>query len=1014
MKQRILFLMMALFGLYGQMMAQTTVTGNVKDGTGEPIIGASVIVTGTSNGTVTDFDGNFTMKAKEGDELTISYVGYISQTVKVSGSAPINVTLLEDNAVIDEVVVVGYGTQKKANLTGSVSSVDSKDLGNRAITSVAMGLEGKMAGVQIKNNTGRPGVDDSDNAIRIRGTGTFNNAAPMIIVDGMESTMYNLDPNDIESISVLKDAASASIYGSKAANGVIVVTTKRGKAGKAVVNYAATFGWSKPTRLAKYVNSAQYAELTNEARANEGYDPLYTAQDIELYRNGTDPYGHPNTDWYDLMYQGSGFQMTHNVNLSGGSEDVRYMASAGYTDQNGVIKNFSNDRYNFRLNLDANLTKRLEASFSFAYTREDVVKPTGPNQDYNYFFYLLTKLSPMVPCYLENGDYGYIGDGNPIAWLNSNSTADQIRNNLQLVGSLKYNILPELSFKVMTSYKAYSGETHEMHKAVRYNDNYIHGTIDKLTENLYSDFRISNDFLLEFTKTLNDAHHLHALAGYHTEYFRDHSIDAYREDFPNSELYELDAAGTKNQTSAGLRHELSMLSYFGRINYDYMGRYLFEANLRYDGTSRFARGHRWGAFPSVSAGWRFSDEKFWEKLTNVIDNAKLRASWGQLGNQDIAGYYPTVSTLTLGQNYPFAGTIYPGAVTTLAVNQALKWESTTTWGIGLDLTFFNKLNVILDYYNKTTDGILMPVNTPVTFALSDYYDNVGKVRNSGFELSLNYHDHIGKVNINVGANFSYNKNKILDMGEGGDQYVTDGNGAIYAIMRKGEAMGSFFGYKTDGFFQSEAEIAAAYPNGWTQFGGRNPQPGDLKYVDINGDGKLDANDRTVLGSWNPSYTFGFNLGADWNGFDFMAAFQGAAGVKGYVSREGVGYVNGDASKPTTLWLNHWTPNNPDADTPRLIQGMEGWSMPTTASDFWVKSAAYLRLKTLQVGYTLPKSLLNRIGISNVRIFYTGENLLTLTGFMEGYDPEAPVTNDQMKGNYYPQVKTHSIGLNVTF
>ena len=370
--------------------------------------------------------------------------------------------------------------------------------------------------------------------------------------------------------------------------------------------------------------------------------------------------------------------------------------------------------------------------------------------------------------------------------------------------------------------------------------------------------------------------------------------------------------------------------------------------------------------------------------------------------------------MTLGQNYPFAGTIYPGAVTTLAVNQALKWESTTTWGIGLDLTFFNKLNVILDYYNKTTDGILMPVNTPVTFALSDYYDNVGKVRNSGFELSLNYHDHIGKVNINVGANFSYNKNKILDMGEGGDQYVTDGNGAIYAIMRKGEAMGSFFGYKTDGFFQSEAEIAAAYPNGWTQFGGRNPQPGDLKYVDINGDGKLDANDRTVLGSWNPSYTFGFNLGVDWKGFDFMAAFQGAAGVKGYVSREGVGYVNGDASKPTTLWLNHWTPNNPDADTPRLIQGMEGWSMPTTASDFWVKSAAYLRLKTLQVGYTLPKSLLNRIGISNVRVFYTGENLLTLTGFMEGYDPEAPVTNDQMKGNYYPQVKTHSIGLNVTF
>ena len=1015
MRQKFLFLILALFGLMLQATAQTTVTGIVKDSSGEAIIGASVIVTGTTNGTVTDFDGNFTLKANQGDELTISYIGYVNQTVKVSGSGLFTIILKEDNEILEEVVVVGYGTQKKANLTGSVSSVDSKDVGNRALTSLAMGMQGKMAGVQIKNTTGRPGVDDSENSIRIRGTGTFNNASPMIIVDGMESTMYQLDPNDIESISVLKDAASAAIYGSKAANGVIVITTKRGKAGKAQINYSATFGWSKPTRLAKYVNSAEYAELTNEARANEGYDPLYTAQDIELFRNGTDPYGHPNTDWYDLMYQGSGFQMTHNVNMSGGTEDVRYMVSAGYTDLNGIIKNFSNDRYNIRMNLDANLTKRLEASFSMAYTREDVVKPTGPdNHNQDYFFYLLTKLSPMVPCYLENGDYGYIGDGNPIAWLDSGSTADQIRNNLQLVGSLKYNILPELSFKVMTSYKAYSGETHDMHKAVRYNQNYIHGSVDKLTENLYSDFRISNDFLLEYTKTLQDVHHLHALAGYHTEYYRDHYIDAYREDLANSNLYELDAAGTKNQSSAGSRHELSMLSWFGRVNYDYLGRYLFEANLRYDGTSRFASGHRWGAFPSVSAGWRFSDEKFWRPLANVVDNAKLRISWGQLGNQDIAGYYPTVSMLTLGQNYAFNGSISPGAVTKKAVNKDLKWETTTTWGIGLDMTFFNQLNVILDYYNKTTDGILMPVNTPVTFALEDFYDNVGKVRNSGFELSLNYHGRIGKVNYQVGGNFAYNKNTILKMSDGGDQYVSDSNGAVYAIMREGEPMNSFFGYKTDGFFQSQAEIDAAYPNGYTQFGGRSPKPGDLKYVDINGDGKLDANDRTVLGSWSPSYTFGFHLGADWKGFDLMASFQGAAGVNGYVTREGVGYVNGDASKPSTLWLDHWTPANTNAKMPRLIQGMEGWSMPTTTSDFWMQDASYLRLKTLQIGYTLPKSLLNKMGISNVRIFYTGENLFTITSFMEGYDPEAPVTDDNMKGNYYPQIKSHSVGLNVTF
>ena len=1016
--KRFMLMLVLISGFTLSALAQSQIKGTVlQKSDQEPIIGASVVVSATKAGGVTDIDGNFSVKANIGDEIVISSVGFKSQTIKVKDSSPLTILLAEDNELLDEVVVVGYGTQKKANLTGSVSSVDSKDLGNRALTSVAMGLEGKMAGVQIKNNTGRPGVDDSDNAIRIRGTGTFNNASPMIIVDGMESTMYNLDPNDIESISVLKDAASAAIYGSKAANGVIVVTTKRGKVGKSQISYAATFGWSKPTNLAKYCSSADYARLTNEAYTNEGKTAPYSQEDITLFENGTDPYGHPNTDWYGLMYQGSGFQMTHNVNVSGGSEAVRYMASAGYTDQDGIMKNYGNNKYNIRLNLDANVTKRLEASFSMAYTREDITQPTGPNgNNQDYLLYLLTKLSPMVVNQYENGDYGYIGDGNPIAWINNNSLCNQTRNNLSIIGSLKYTILSGLTFKVMSAYKAYSGETHDMHKACKYvaSSDYVQGTVDKLTESLYSDYRFNNDFILEYTKTFNKAHNVHAMAGYHTEFFRDHSISAYRDDFANSELYELNAASTANQQASGTRNTLSMLSWFGRVNYDYLGRYLFEANLRYDGTSRFADGHRWGAFPSVSAGWRFSDEKFWQPLSNVIDNAKLRVSWGQLGNQDIAGYYPTVSTLTLGVNYAFNGSIASGAATQTAVNKNLKWEATTTWGVGLDLDFFNHLNVILDYYNKTTNGILMTVNTPVTFALSDYYDNVGKVRNQGFELSLNYHARFGQVGFTAGGNFSYNVNKILSMGEGGDQYIEDTNGAVYAIMREGSAINSFFGYKTDGYFQSEEEIKATYPNGWTQLGGKDPQPGDLKYVDVNGDGKLDANDRCVLGSWSPSYTFGFNIGADWKGIDITANFQGAAGVKGYVTREGIGYINGDTSKPSELWLDHWTADNPNAAMPRLITGMEGWSMPTTTSDKWTQNASYLRLKTLQIGYTLPKSWLNKLSIDNVRIFYTAENLFTITNFMRGYDPEAPITADNMKGNYYPQIKTHSFGLNVTF
>jgi hypothetical protein len=308
----------------------------------------------------------------------------------------------------------------------------------------------------------------------------------------------------------------------------------------------------------------------------------------------------------------------------------------------------------------------------------------------------------------------------------------------------------------------------------------------------------------------------------------------------------------------------------------------------------------------------------------------------------------------------------------------------------------------------------MTINTPVTYALSNYYDNVGKVRNTGFEFSATWNDRIGFVNYFIGGNITFNNNKILSMGESGDQYNIDSNGAVYGIMRKGKAMHSFYGYKTDGYFQSEEEIATAYPKGHIQISGRDPQPGDLKYVDVNGDGRLDANDRCVLGSWDPGVTFGFNLGVNWNGFDLTAVFQGATDVHGYITREGVGYVNGDTSKPTTLWLNHWTTDNRNAAMPRLIQGMEGWSMPTATSDFWMQDATYLRLKTLEIGYSLPKSLITKIGFSNVRVFYTAENLFTITNFMDGYDPEAPVSDDNMKGNYYPQTKTSSLGVNITF
>lgn len=994
-----------LFCLSLMAMAQTTVKGSVvgKEDN-EPLIGVSVIEDGTSNGVITDLDGNFSIKvSNENSRLVFSYVGY--KTMTLAAKDRMKVSMEEENTMLDETVVVGYALQKKVNLTGSVSAVDSKTLENRGLTSVAAGLQGSMPGVTIVNTSGQPGLDDSGPTIRVRGTGTFNTASPMIIVDGQESTMYDLDPNDIESVSVLKDAASAAIYGSKAANGVILITTKRGKAGKAVIRYNATFGWQKPTATPDYVNSADYARLTNEARANEGLAPLYTDEDIRLFEDGSDPYGHPNTDWIGLLYNQPGFQMTHNLSMSGGSDAARYMISLGYQDQGGIIKNVNKNQYSMRINLDANFSKRLEGAFNMAYSRQDIDLPTNPHNDtFSEVFRLANRISPMIVNKYQDGTYGYIGDGNPIAWLDNNALNKTTRNNLLMSASLTYHILEGLSLKGVLGYKLYYGETRDNNKSMKYNNNFTQG-IDEKWEKDMRDDRVTADVLLNYNKTFNQAHTIGVIGGFHSELYRYRELYAYRQIFPNNDLPDLDAGSTANMKNNGNTHELAMMSWFGRINYDYKSRYLFEANVRYDGSSRFAKGNRWGVFPSMSAGWRISEEPFFEKLRNVFDNLKLRASWGKLGNQDIGSYYPTISTITMGHNYPFGGTIAPGGYTQYAANPDLKWETTTTWGVGLDMTLWSSLDITLDYYNKRTSGILMAVATPMPYALEDYYANVGKVSNQGFEFSVNYHGHIGKFNYNIGGNIAYNKNKILAMGDVREQITT--SESYTSIMRTGAPMNSFYGYVANGYFQSQEEIdnyCKVYNIGYT------PKPGDLKYVDTNKDGTLDANDRQVLGSWDPAVTFGLNLGGNWNGFDFTLNFQGAADVKGYIGMEGIGYINGDVAKPTTIWLDHWTTENRDAATPRLIQGYAGWSMPNTTSSFWTQNANYLRLKTLQIGYSFPKKWTNRIGISNLRLFYSAENLLTFTSFMNGYDPEAPAGN----GNYYPQTKTHSFGINLTF
>lgn len=992
-----------------------TCKGVVKDATGEAIIGASVLAKGTTNGTITDFEGNFELTGvKKGSILVISYIGYVTQEIKYNGQ-PLQISLKEDNMNLEEVVVVGYGTQKKTNLTGSVANVNNKLIESRPITSVSAGLQGLLPGVTVTQRSGQPGSDNG--TIRVRGTGTFNVADPMVIVDGVESTMNDIDANDIESISVLKDAASSAIYGSKAANGVILITTKRGKAGQSVVNYSGLFGWQSATELPEYCTSAEYAQLTNQARLNNGYDIRYSEEDIRKYADGSDPYNYANTDWQDLLYTESGFQTQHNINVNGGTEAMRYMASVGYQGQKGIIRNADKNQYNMRLNLDGKPKNFLETSFSLSYTRIDLTEPNNPytGADLAQFFRQANMISPMVPYKKADGSYGYIGDGNPIAWLDNNSTTDRIRHNLQAIGSVKLILLPQLSVKAMGAYKLYYEDFHAMVKCLQFTDTWTQGSIDKLTEQSTFYDRVTGDIIAEYKDNFG-SHNLQVMGGYHAELYKYKNTAAYRENFPSNLLTDLDAGGTANMSNSGYSRELAMMSWFGRVNYDYAGKYLLEANLRYDGTSRFARGNRWGTFPSVSAGWRISEEGFFENLKEVVNNAKIRASWGKLGNQDIGqGYYPTVSTLTLGKNYPFGGAIQSGAYTQYAANQALKWEGTTTWGVGVDFTLWNKLNVTMDYYDKTTDGVLMAVSTPVTFALQSYYDNVGKVNNRGFELSLDYRDRFGQVEFNAGGNIAFNKNKIQTMGDVSEQIYA---GDYTYIMREGEPMNSFYGYKTAGLFQSWDEIKnwpgiTALSNGKYAYAfntGYTVQPGDIKYVDVTGDGKVSTDDRQVLGSWDPGITFGFNVGANYKGWDIMAFFQGATDVIGYLGLEAIGSIDGDAAKPAKLWMDSWNENNTGAAYPRVTIGSNGVSMPSISSDFWLQDATYLRLKNLQIGYTFPKAWVSKLGISKLRIYYSGQNILTFTGFLKGWDPEAPAG----RGNYYPQTQVHSFGLNLTF
>ena len=985
--------------------AQTlTVKGTVTDDTGMTVIGATIIVQGdASRGTVTDIDGNYELdNVANNANLVFSYVGFKSQTIAVNGRSTVNVVMSSDSELLDELVVVGFGTQKKVNLTGSVATIDSKMLESRPITSVSAGLAGLLPGVSVRQSSGLPGADGG--AIRIRGTGTLNQSSPMVIIDGVEASLNDVQANDIASISVLKDAASSAIYGSKAANGVILITTKSGKSGKPIVSYMGDFGWEAPTQLPEYLGSYDYGVLYNEALANGGKPAKFTDNDLKLFQDGSDPYGHPDTDWLDLLYQGSGFVTTNNFALSGGSEYTAYRASINYQQQDGIIKHTGKKEYNGRVNLTITPNKWFTTNMNMSYTQ---MNRTEPNNAYvggglDQIIRQGYRVAPWVPYKNEDGTYGTISDGNPIAWLDMGPQINIQRKTFVGIGSIQLNLFEGFNVKALVSHRNVETDTSEMNKELQYNPIKYQGPT-KLTEKLRKDTRNTLDLTANYNKSFNNVHNLGLLGGYHAESYDLKYVDAYRENFPSNELTDLNGGATAGMKNSGYSRELNMVSYFGRINYDFMGRYLFEANVRADGSSRFAQDNRVGVFPSFSAGWRISEEAFFAGVKNTVDNLKIRASWGQLGNQDaLDDYYPTIPTLALGKDYPFNSTINSGAAIVNAKNAALIWEKTTSVGVGVDATLFNKLNLTVDLYKKQTEGIIMEVPAPVEFALEKFYDNVGKLDNMGVEVSLDYADKFGQVDFRFGGNVAYNKNELVQLA--GTDQIIDGR----KIRKLGQSLDSWYGYKTDGLYQSAEDITSWPTN---EVYGNQIKPGDLRYVDINGDNKVDANDRVLLGNSTPSINFGFNISLGYKNFDVMALFQGATGAYGYMDFDAIGAVNGDSQKPSKMFLGRWNENNKNATFPRLIDNNTGPSMPQgSTTSFWLNSSDYLRMKNLQIGYNVPLELIKDLNITRLRFYYSAQNLFTLTPYLKGWDPEAP----SGRGSGYPVVMSNSFGVNLTF
>ncbi|MCF2603804.1 TonB-dependent receptor [Parabacteroides distasonis] len=1005
-----------------------TVTGRVVDKNGDPIIGANVVVKGTTQGTVTDIDGHYSIATPDGAILKISYIGYHVQEITVGAQSKIDVQLIEDSQNLDEVVVVGYGTQKKVNMTGAVASVKVDALGDRPITNATDALAGLAAGLSVTNSGGNtPGFEAQ--TIRIRGQGTLNDSSPLVVIDGMTgNNISDINPQDIESISILKDAASSAIYGSRAANGVILITTKKGSEGSSRITYSGNVSFEKiANRLNLVTDYADYMEIQNAGLVVNGQAPRFSQGKIDEWRNdaGQNPTVYPNTDWQDHIYRSPSVVQNHNISAIGGTKTVRYNMSFGYINNPGMIYNTNYRRYQLRSNIEADIKPWLKVGtniYGFVDTNNPSADNAAAGGDVIFGYGAFNTVPGMTLYDPETGLYGGIQNPEEVNVSNANpyrrmwfyKSEFPIRTR-RAVAKVYGQLKPIKGLTIDASYSYnYWNRNIEHHLCDR---NLYRFTMDGpvlLREgvvrtyirkyNYRNTFRTSDvTARYDFQWDKLDAS---AMIGasqeynkYEYEYFR-------RYDLADDSLTGMDAGATLGP-EGGYYTEWAMRSYFGRINLAWDDKYLLEFNLRSDGSSKFAPDQRWGWFPSLSAGWRISQEKFMEDYQDWLSQLKLRASYGSLGNNATTSYY-MYQSLFSPVNHVLNNTATSGMAQTALSNANLTWETTYMTNIGIDFGFLNsRLSGSMEWFNKDTKGILISLPVPLEHGTAAVPNqNAGEVNNRGVDFELNWNDRIGKVNYSVGLNFGFVNNKVTKFQ--GD--VSSING-VYKIQ-EGKPINQLYVLQVDRIVRDEQDMAYVQslvdqnPDYFATY--QRPELGDFLFKDSNNDGKLDADDRVEIGHGNmPCFTYGANLGLSWNGFDLSMLLQGVGNYQVYYNNQAFRFVTVlGQSLIKDITDNAWTPENPYNSKYPILRN-DANSKNQVASDAFVHNAAYLRCKNLQLGYTVPKRVSQKFFVENLKVYTSIDNLFTISSF-PGLDPEIAANVG------YPSIRQYSVGINVSF